>query len=468
MAKWTPSPNFLPGDTEMGSGLADSHQFTGSVTITGSLAVNGVNITGGGGGGSGDVTGPGAATDNAIARYDLTTGKIIQNSGVTIDDSNNITGIVDLASTGNTTLGNTSTDYHQVSGTLDVSGSTILGRNKFGDTHQVTGALDIRVDGSSFLTPGAMRLISDDVYSFFRILNSTDQSDNGGLTIGLNGANAFIQTESGQNGTLQIGTNNGTQLTMTDAGIATYSNNFTIQGNTTLGDNSTDYHQVSGTLDVSGTIKATNGIDPIGSAADSIQIGNNNGAVAVGSLNISFGGTVLGQGSQAIGPGSPQAIAAGASAIGSGSNAIATNSMALGTLASASATNAIAVGTSATGSGTSAVAMGNTAIAGGASSTAIGNAATASAAGAIAIGSGATTAGDYSIVLGDTITNVTHNHTTVIGSRASVVVERMQLPLVLAQMLAQLMQSQSDNQQHLQQPTLLQSDKPQLQVQLAA
>jgi hypothetical protein len=253
MAKWTPSPNFLPGDTEMGSGLADSHQFTGSVTITGSLAVNGVNITGGGGG-SGDVTGPGAATDNAIARYDLTTGKIIQNSGVTIDDSNNITGIVDLASTGNTTLGNTSTDYHQVSGTLDVSGSTILGRNKFGDIHQVTGALDIRVDGSSFLTPGAMRLISDDVYSFFRILNSTDQSDNGGLTIGLNGANAFIQTESGQNGTLQIGTNNGTQLTMTNAGIATYSNNFTIQGNTTLGDNSTDYHQVSGTLHVSGGI----------------------------------------------------------------------------------------------------------------------------------------------------------------------------------------------------------------------
>lgn len=41
-----------------------------------------------GGGGSGDVVGPAAATDNAIVRYDLTTGKLIQNSGVTIDDSN--------------------------------------------------------------------------------------------------------------------------------------------------------------------------------------------------------------------------------------------------------------------------------------------------------------------------------------------------------------------------------------------
>jgi collagen type I/II/III/V/XI/XXIV/XXVII alpha len=40
--------------------------------------------------GSGDVVGPSSATDNAIPRYDSTTGKLIQGSGVTIDDSNNI------------------------------------------------------------------------------------------------------------------------------------------------------------------------------------------------------------------------------------------------------------------------------------------------------------------------------------------------------------------------------------------
>lgn len=39
---------------------------------------------------SGDVFGPSSATDNAIARFDGTTGKLIQNSGVTVDDSNNI------------------------------------------------------------------------------------------------------------------------------------------------------------------------------------------------------------------------------------------------------------------------------------------------------------------------------------------------------------------------------------------
>ncbi|MBI1272907.1 MAG: hypothetical protein GC131_02335 [Alphaproteobacteria bacterium] len=42
--------------------------------------------------GSGDVTGPSSATDNAVVRFDGTTGKLLQNSGVTIDDSGNITG----------------------------------------------------------------------------------------------------------------------------------------------------------------------------------------------------------------------------------------------------------------------------------------------------------------------------------------------------------------------------------------
>lgn len=38
------------------------------------------------GGGSGDVTGAASSTDNAIARYDSTTGKVIQDSSVTLSD----------------------------------------------------------------------------------------------------------------------------------------------------------------------------------------------------------------------------------------------------------------------------------------------------------------------------------------------------------------------------------------------
>lgn len=40
---------------------------------------------------SGDVTGPGSSTDNAIARFDGITGKVIQNSGVTVSDGNVVT-----------------------------------------------------------------------------------------------------------------------------------------------------------------------------------------------------------------------------------------------------------------------------------------------------------------------------------------------------------------------------------------
>lgn len=40
---------------------------------------------------TGNVRGPTSATDNAVARYDGTTGKLIQNSSVTIDDSGNLT-----------------------------------------------------------------------------------------------------------------------------------------------------------------------------------------------------------------------------------------------------------------------------------------------------------------------------------------------------------------------------------------
>jgi hypothetical protein len=45
---------------------------------------------GAGGSGSGDVVGPASATDNAITRYDGTTGKLIQNSTITLDDNGNI------------------------------------------------------------------------------------------------------------------------------------------------------------------------------------------------------------------------------------------------------------------------------------------------------------------------------------------------------------------------------------------
>ena len=42
---------------------------------------------------SGDVVGPASATDNGVVRYDGTTGKLIQNSVVTISDTGAMSGV---------------------------------------------------------------------------------------------------------------------------------------------------------------------------------------------------------------------------------------------------------------------------------------------------------------------------------------------------------------------------------------
>lgn len=52
--------------------------------VNGYLFIEDVSQAGSGGGGSGDVVGPGSATDKAIARFDGTTGRLIQDSPYSI------------------------------------------------------------------------------------------------------------------------------------------------------------------------------------------------------------------------------------------------------------------------------------------------------------------------------------------------------------------------------------------------
>lgn len=56
------------------------------------------------------VNGPSSSTDNAVPRWDGTSGKLLQNSGVIIDDSNNVSGVVNLTTTGNTIIGDAAGD----------------------------------------------------------------------------------------------------------------------------------------------------------------------------------------------------------------------------------------------------------------------------------------------------------------------------------------------------------------------
>lgn len=69
------------------------------------LKSDGTDVSWGALAGTGDVVGPGSATDNAIPRYDSTTGKLLQGSGVVIDDSDGVTGVGDLTTSGDVTTG---------------------------------------------------------------------------------------------------------------------------------------------------------------------------------------------------------------------------------------------------------------------------------------------------------------------------------------------------------------------------
>lgn len=102
------------------SSTTSSINFTGA-GVTASASGNDVTVDiPGGSAGSGDVVGPSSATDNAIARYDGTTGKLIQDSGASIDDSGNITA---------TNLSGTNTGDQDLSGyvptTRTVNGHTL-------------------------------------------------------------------------------------------------------------------------------------------------------------------------------------------------------------------------------------------------------------------------------------------------------------------------------------------------------
>ena len=58
--------------------------------------------------GTGDVVGPGSSTDDALAKFDSTTGKIIQNSTATLTDAGVLT-VSNIAATIDTTTQNTVT-----------------------------------------------------------------------------------------------------------------------------------------------------------------------------------------------------------------------------------------------------------------------------------------------------------------------------------------------------------------------
>jgi hypothetical protein len=128
---------------------------------------------------SGDVAGPLNSTDNAIARFDGATGKIIQNSGVTINDSGVLTTATDASLNGATagigTGGNTNTVFG-VSVGLSASGNfnTFFGRNAGANIGASSANTFVGYfAGTGPSTGGLNTAIGDSAYSFGNYQNST-------------------------------------------------------------------------------------------------------------------------------------------------------------------------------------------------------------------------------------------------------------------------------------------------------
>lgn len=92
LADLTADPTILGSVASVGSIGMYNDSGTGKLYLkTGSGDTAWTLMPTAGGGGSGDVVGPASATDNAVVRFDSTTGKLVQNSSTTLSDANILT-----------------------------------------------------------------------------------------------------------------------------------------------------------------------------------------------------------------------------------------------------------------------------------------------------------------------------------------------------------------------------------------
>ena len=100
--------------------------------------------------GGGSFTGPGSSTDNAVVRFNGAAGDTVQNSGVIIDDTDNITGVVSLAASSYLRAGGNATaagyielleDSDNGSNKLTITAPASIGSDKTVTLQDVTGTV---------------------------------------------------------------------------------------------------------------------------------------------------------------------------------------------------------------------------------------------------------------------------------------------------------------------------------------
>jgi len=150
-----------------GNGTATPALTAGTnVSITGSWP--NYTIAASGGAGGGDVTGPASSTDNAVVRFDGTSGKLIQNSGVQINDLGEISvGVwkgteigVSYGGTGAATL----------TGVVKGNGTSAFTAGNVNLTSEVTGTLPVGSGGTGAATFTANNVLLGNGTSAFQVV----------------------------------------------------------------------------------------------------------------------------------------------------------------------------------------------------------------------------------------------------------------------------------------------------------
>lgn len=154
--------------------------------------------------GTGDVVGPASATDNAVCRFDGTTGKAVQNSGASIDDNGYLTvnGVTSTVSSGNSLVLRKSNFYPSM--LFDTEGEN---KDWLLSTDASAGKLLFYNDAAA----EKMSLSQDG-----DIVNSGDLSVGDTATLGPNGGSQAHQA----NGSFTIVNASGPHLTIQDGGTA--------------------------------------------------------------------------------------------------------------------------------------------------------------------------------------------------------------------------------------------------------
>lgn len=145
---------------------------------------------------NGDVSGPGSSTDEAIVRWDGTGGDTIQNSSVLIDDSDNMSGVVDLTMSG-ALIGR---DYTELTPSAIASQQNNYDPTGFG----TADLLRITLTGSQTITGFAAPGAGDNQHFWIANIDTTDTLTLADESASSTAANRII-TQTGSDLDLEAG-----------------------------------------------------------------------------------------------------------------------------------------------------------------------------------------------------------------------------------------------------------------------